>query len=70
MGRRDMHPGFWWESLNERDHFQELCVNRKIILKWIFKKLDGRARSDLMWHMVETSAGSCECHKEPPDSLK
>jgi hypothetical protein len=38
MGRREMHSGFWWGSLNERDQLQELCVNGRIILKWIFKK--------------------------------
>jgi hypothetical protein len=30
--------GFWWEDLSERDHLEDLSVDGRIILKWIFKK--------------------------------
>ena len=32
-----MHTGFWFGNMSERD----LGVDGRIILKWIFKKLDG-----------------------------
>jgi hypothetical protein len=35
------HTGFWWGDLRERDHLKELGIDRKIVLKWVFKKWDG-----------------------------
>jgi hypothetical protein len=32
--------GFWWGNLRERDHFEDLAVDSKITLKWVFKKCD------------------------------
>ena len=32
------HTGFWCGNLMERDHFEELGVNGRVILKWIIKK--------------------------------
>jgi len=29
-------------KLRERDHFEDLGVDRKIVLKWIFKKWGGK----------------------------
>ena len=37
------YTGFLWEDLRERDHLEDLDVHERIILKWIFKKLDGEA---------------------------
>ena len=42
LKRTDMHRGFWWENLTERDHLEELYVVGRIILKWIIKRQDGR----------------------------
>jgi len=40
-GRRDIHAGFWWGNLKERNLLEDQDTDRKIILKWIFKKKDG-----------------------------
>jgi hypothetical protein len=31
---------FLWGNLRERDHWRDLGVNGRIILRWIFKKQD------------------------------
>jgi hypothetical protein len=41
MGRGEVHTGFWWGDLRERDHLEDRGVDGRIILKWIFKKWDG-----------------------------
>ena len=41
MGDRRYRTGFWWGELREGDHLQDPGVDGTIILKWIFKKLDG-----------------------------
>jgi hypothetical protein len=40
-GKREVHAGFWWADLRERDHLGDPGVDGRIILKWIFKKWDG-----------------------------
>jgi hypothetical protein len=40
-GAGDVHTGFWWGDLMEREYLKELGIDRRIILKWIFKKWDG-----------------------------
>jgi hypothetical protein len=38
MGRGEACTGFWWGNLRERDHWEDPGLDRRIILKWIFKK--------------------------------
>jgi hypothetical protein len=35
-GTGETHTGFWLGDLRERDHFEDLGLDRRIILKWIF----------------------------------
>jgi hypothetical protein len=32
-GRGDVHAGFWWGNLRERDHLEEIGVYEKVIIK-------------------------------------
>ena len=38
MEKRRVHTGFWWGNLRERDHLEDLDVDGRIMLIWIFKK--------------------------------
>jgi hypothetical protein len=31
----------WWRDLRARDHLEDLDVEGRLILKWIFRKRDG-----------------------------
>jgi len=37
----EIYTGFWWKDLKERDHFVDLGIGGRVILKLIFKKWDG-----------------------------
>jgi len=45
--RGEVHTGFWWENLRERDHLEDTGVGGRIILRWIFRKWDGGGRHGL-----------------------
>ena len=36
----EVHTGFWWGDIKDRGHLEDEGVDRKVILKWIFKKSD------------------------------
>jgi hypothetical protein len=40
-GRGEVHTGFWWGNLRRRGHLVDPGVDRRIILRWIFRKWDG-----------------------------
>jgi hypothetical protein len=38
MGRGEVHTRCWWGSVRERDHLEDPAIDRRIILRWIFRK--------------------------------
>jgi len=44
-GRGEVYTGFWWGNLRERDNLEDLGIDGRIILRWIFRKRDLRART-------------------------
>jgi hypothetical protein len=38
IGRGEMHTGFWWGKLKDRDHVEDPSVDGTIILRWVFGK--------------------------------
>ena len=60
-----MYTGFWRGNLKKRDHLEGLDLDKRIILKGIFKKL-------VVWHGLDCSgcgqgqvAGTCEWGNGP-----
>jgi hypothetical protein len=37
-GTTEVHSEFWWGDLREGEQLEDLGTDRRIILKWIFKK--------------------------------
>jgi len=35
-----VHREFWWGNLKERDYLEDLGLDGRVILRWIFKKWD------------------------------
>jgi hypothetical protein len=38
-GTVEIHTGFWWGKWRERDHLQDMRIDRRMILERIFKKI-------------------------------
>jgi len=38
MGETQIHTKFWSDNLKGREHWEDLGVDGKIILEWIFEK--------------------------------
>ena len=53
-GREGVNAGFWWGDLRKRDHLEDLGIDGRIILKWIFRKWDGEAWAGLLWLRIVT----------------
>ena len=50
-----MHRGFIWRNLKESEHFTDLGVEARTILKWILKKGGERVWTGLIWLRIGKS---------------
>jgi hypothetical protein len=70
-GREEVHTGLWWGNLREGDHLEDPGVDVRIILKWIFERLDGVAWTGSISGSGQGQvAGSCVYGDEPSGSIK
>jgi hypothetical protein len=49
--------GCWWGSLRERGHRGDQDVDGRIILRWIFRKVEGVVGTGWSWLRIGTGGG-------------
>ena len=47
----------WWGILRERGHWGDQDVDGRIILRWIFRKLEGVVGTGWSWLRIGTGGG-------------
>jgi len=56
-GRGEGCTGFWWRNLEERDYLEDPGIDRRIILRWLFRKWDVEVWARSSWLMIGTGGG-------------
>jgi hypothetical protein len=60
----EMRTGFRWEDLRAREHLEDLSIDGRIILKWIFKMdVGGRAMESIDLAQDWNVTGSIKCRE-------
>jgi len=62
--------GIWWGILRESDTLEDKDLDRRIILRWIFRKWDMENGLDQSGAGQGEMAGTRECGNEPLSSIK
>jgi hypothetical protein len=57
MGRRKGCAECWWGNLRERGHWGDPDVDGRIILRWIFRKLEGVVGTGWSWLSIGSGGG-------------
>jgi hypothetical protein len=57
MGETRGVTGFLWGILRERDNLEDPGLDRRIILRWIFRKWDKGAWTGSIWLRIRTDGG-------------
>jgi len=57
MGDRRIAYRVWWGYVGKRDHLEDVGIDERIILKWIFKKRDEETWIGRIWFRIGTGGG-------------
>jgi len=55
--RGEAYTGFWWGNLRERDRMGDPGLDGRLILRWIFRKLDVGIWTGSIWLRIGTGGG-------------
>jgi hypothetical protein len=70
MGRGDVRAGFWWGTLWKKYRFEDLGIDGRMMLKWIFKKWVGGHGLDCSVSGQGEVASCCDCCNQPAGTTK
>jgi hypothetical protein len=65
-----MYSGFWWGNLRKKDHLEDPGIERRIILRWIFRSRMWEYGLDQSGSGQGQVPGTCECCNVPSGSIK
>jgi hypothetical protein len=68
-GAKRTHIGYWWESGQERNHYENQDLGWWIILKWILEGWHWVIRNELIWLKKGTSGGLLWARNESSCSI-
>jgi hypothetical protein len=50
-----MRIGYWWESQKRKDHYEDIDVGLRVILKWILERYNGVVWTGFIWFRIGAS---------------
>ena len=53
----EVHTEFWQRDVRKRGYLENLDIDKRITVKWFFKKWDVGAWTRLIWLRIETAGG-------------
>jgi hypothetical protein len=70
MGESKVYTGFSWGNLGGTDYLDDLGVDGRLILKWIFRKWDVGVSTGSNRLRIGTGTRTCKCVNELSSSIK
>jgi len=60
-GGEEMHTGFWWRKVREREHLEDSDLDERVLIKWVLMKAVGKTGNGLIWLRIRKIGEFCAC---------